>query len=195
MNPEVPVREVMDREFVGVSEGDELLATVEVLLEADASAAVVLRGSEPVGLCAQRDVLDLLVAGDDPDEATVGEAMTETVPTVRPDATLGEAMDRLSGTGTRRLVVSEGGRAEPVGMLSEHDLLAAAAYGTEEAGPLAETMPDAVAATGGTAVGMEARTESEDTYEDQGICERCGTLTRDLTAFNGQLLCADCRDV
>ena len=32
-------------------------------------------------------------------------------------------------------------------------------------------------------------------FSDQGICERCGALTSELASFNGQLLCADCRDV
>jgi len=32
-------------------------------------------------------------------------------------------------------------------------------------------------------------------FEDQGICEKCGSLRRNLTAFNGQLLCAECREI
>ncbi|MEF8787364.1 MAG: CBS domain-containing protein, partial [Haloarculaceae archaeon] len=47
----------------------------------------------------------------------------------------------------------------------------------------------------GTALAAEAETEAEDNFEDQGICEVCGTFTRDLSSFNGQLLCDDCRDM
>jgi formylmethanofuran dehydrogenase subunit E len=30
---------------------------------------------------------------------------------------------------------------------------------------------------------------------DQSICQECGALARDLSEVDGQLLCADCRDV
>jgi hypothetical protein len=48
---------------------------------------------------------------------------------------------------------------------------------------------------GSTATGSESQTASEDSFDDQGICEVCGALTHDLSAFNGQLRCADCRNV
>ena len=50
MNENVTVREVMEREFVGVSESDGVLETSELLLREGSDLAVVLRGSEPVGV-------------------------------------------------------------------------------------------------------------------------------------------------
>lgn len=190
MNTEVPVRDVMNREYVGVSESDDLVETVELLLREDADTAVVLRGSEPVGVVTARDVLALLVEGPDPQEATVGDAMTETIPTIRPEETVVTAADTMSAQSARRLVVTNG--TEPLGIITEHDLLATRTYeSTTEAEPTAPAVEPGVA----TARGMEAETEAEDSFEDQGICEVCGTFTRDLAAFNGQLLCADCRDM
>ena len=49
----------------------------------------------------------------------------------------------------------------------------------------------ALAAESGT--GVESETGAG--FEEQSICEGCGTLTGDLVAFNGQLLCGDCRDI
>ena len=188
MNTEVSVREVIDREYVGVSESDDLVETVEVLLRENADTAVVLRGSEPVGVVTERDVLALLVEGPDPEEATVADAMTESIPTIDPEVTLDTAADTMSARSARRLVVTNGG--EPLGVITEHDLLAtrthAPAEGVEEA---------PVGSSAGTAMAIESETEADDTFEDQGICEVCGTLTRDLTAFNGQLLCSDCLDM
>ncbi len=188
MNADVTVREVMDREYVGVSESDDLLETVELLLREGAETAVVVRGSDPVGVLTERDVLALLVEGPEPDEATVADAMTESIPTIGPDASLEAAADRMSGWEARRLVVTNGG--EPLGLITEHDLL------TTRTHEPARGMGEAPVESGpGTAMAVEAETEAEDTFEDQGICEVCGTFTRDLAAFNGQLLCGDCRDM
>jgi CBS domain-containing protein len=191
MKTEVPVREVMDREYVGANESDSLVETVELLLREEAETAVVLRGSEPVGVLTERDVLALLVEGPDPQTATVGDAMTESVPTVSPDTSLEAATDQMSTRSARRLVVTNGG--EPLGLITEHDLLA-----TRTRSPTAEHEQGETAgvdAGAGTALAAEAETEAEDNFEDQGICEVCGTFTRDLSSFNGQLLCDDCRDM
>jgi len=191
MNTEVTVREVMDREYVGVTESDDLVETVELLLREDAETAVVLRGSETVGVLTERDVLALLVEGPEPDEATVGDAMTESVPTVTPDASLDGAADMMSARSARRLVVTNGD--EPLGLITEHDLLT-----TRTHDPMAESEQPAVATVeggAGTALAAEGETDQEDTFEDQSICQGCGTFTRDLATFNGQLLCADCRDM
>jgi CBS domain-containing protein len=191
MKTEVSVREVMDREYVGANESDNLVETVELLLREEAETAVVLRGSEPVGVLTERDVLALLVEGPDPQTATVGDAMTESVPTVSPDTSLDAAADQMSTRSARRLVVTTGG--EPLGLITEHDLLT-----TRTHSPTAEHEQGGTAtvdAGAGTALAAEAETEAEDNFEDQGICEVCGTFTRDLSSFNGQLLCDDCRDM
>jgi CBS domain-containing protein len=188
MNTEVTVRETMNREYLGVSESDDLVETVELLLREGAETAVVVRGSEPVGVLTERDVLALLVEGPDPQSATVADAMTGSIPTIGPDASLAAAADRMSTREARRLVVTDGG--EPLGVITEHDLLTSRTR--EPTGTVGETHVDASA---GTAMAIDAETEATDTFDDQGICEKCGTLTRNLAAFNGQLLCGDCRDM
>lgn len=188
MNAEITVRDMMNREYVGVSESDDLVETVELLLREEAEAALVLRGSEPVGVLTERDVLALVVEGPAPAEATVADAMTESVPTVTPDTPLSKAADKMSAQDARRLVVSD--RGEPLGIITEHDLLA-----SRTPQPEAATPESIVAGTGGTAMAADTQREETDNYQDQSICEGCGTLTGDLASFNGQLLCSDCRDI
>ncbi|MFC6721950.1 CBS domain-containing protein [Halobacteriaceae archaeon SHR40] len=186
MNSDVTVRELMDREYVGVSESDGLIETVELLLTEDKETAVVLRGSEYVGVVTERDVLELLVSDQAPDEATVGDAMTDQVPTVSPEETVTEVADRLSTEPASRLIVTDG--AEPFGVVTEADLLAGQNYPEQTA---VADEPELVQS------GAETTTQSAsgEGFDDQGICEVCGSLARDLAAFNGQLLCADCRDM
>jgi CBS domain-containing protein len=201
MNAELSVREIMDREYVGVSESDGLVETVELLLEEQKETAVVLHGSEHVGVLTERDVLSLLVGDSDPEEATVADAMTEHVPTVSPEETVESAADRLSTESARRLVVANG--AEPLGVVTEEDLLAGRRYPTERSegpGEGATAVTGEAAATEAGTEALEQRSaetieQADDGFENQGICEVCGSLSRDLSPFNGQLLCPECRDV
>jgi CBS domain-containing protein len=190
MDPDLTVREIMDREYVGASESDGLIETVALLLEEDKETAVVLRGSEHVGVLTERDVLSLLVEGPNPAEATVSDAMTEHVPTVSPQETVSAAADRLSTEPARRLVVTSG--SEPLGVVTEEDLLAGRSYPTEQDEPLASVGEVPTGASGEATTRTEPNTDG---FEEQGICEVCGSLTRDLASFNGQLLCAECRDM
>lgn len=194
MNQDVTVREVIDDTYVGVSPSDGVRETVELLLRDGAPVAVVLEGSEAVGVCSDRDVLAMLVEGEDPGSATVDDAMTASVPTIPPDRTLAEARDRMATRSANWLVVTAGG--EPLGVLTEHDLLAGSTLGgTETASVADETAGQAAVVAETTAAGNDAETAQQDSFDDQGICEICGALTHDLSAFNGQLRCADCRDV
>jgi CBS domain-containing protein len=188
MNSEVTVRELMDEEYVGVSESDDLVETVELLLREGADAAVVLRGSDPVGVVTERDVLSLLVEGPDPRDATVADAMTEAIPTVPPDESLDGAADRMSAREARRLVVTNGGT--PLGIITEHDLLA-----TRTRVPGTPGGDESVAVeTGGHEPGA-APTNTGDVYEEQGICEVCGSFTQELISVDGQMRCGDCRGI
>ena len=125
MSASITVRDVMTREFVGVSEGDEVVSTARLLLEEGAECAVAMRGREPVGLLTERDLLAWFVggerggpasddsarntnAGSDPDTsddpAMVGDAMSTPVRTVPADDTLEEASREMSRRGVRWLV-------------------------------------------------------------------------------------------
>jgi CBS domain-containing protein len=189
MQSDVTVREMMDREYVGVSEADSLVETAELLLRENAGAAVVQRGSEHVGVVSQRDILALLVDGPDPEAAAVGDAMTESVPTIDPGSSLESAADRLATQSSGRLLVTNG--TEPLGFITERDLLATRTHQPGEAGA---TTPEAEAVNAAMH-DAETAAEVDEPFEEQGICEVCGTLTHDLSSFNGQLLCADCRSM
>jgi CBS domain-containing protein len=173
MSTDITVREVMIREFLGVSEGDDLLETVELLLDENADCAVVLRGRDPVGALNERDALSVLVGGTDPDAVTVSDVMSDGVVRVASDASLAAAAGAMVREDINWLLAVEN---EPVGVVSSYDIVAASTIAPDagEASPTAT--PDAAA------------------YDTQGICETCGTLARDLVNVNGQVVCANCRD-
>lgn len=190
MNEPVSVREVMNREYVGVSESDDLIETTELLVREDEPTALVLRGNDPVGVVTETDILAYLVAEGEPSSATVGDAMTDSLPSISPEARLPEARDRMAAWSTQWVVVVEDG--DPIGTLTAKDILSTARLESEITTPVED---EGRLATTGEAATANGTTASEDSFEEQGICSACGTLTRSLASVNGQLLCGDCRDV
>ncbi|WP_049913042.1 CBS domain-containing protein [Halococcus thailandensis] len=174
MSSAITVREIMTREFLGVSESDDLLETVELLLDEAADCAVVLRGPDPVGALDERDALSLLVGETDPAAATVTDVMDDGVVRVASDASLTAAAEAMAREEADWLLVVED---EPVGVVSAYDIATAST--------IAPVVGDGTVSTA---------TEPSPTYDTQGICEHCGTLTHDLVTVNGQSVCANCRE-
>ncbi len=194
------VRDVMTREFVGVSESDTVLGAVKLMDEEDAGYVVVLRGSQPVGIVTESDVLELVADERDPADVAVSAVMSDPVVSVDVDRALSDAAATMSREDIRRVAATSEG--ELVGVLSERDLIAASAS-LSGARTAREEAPDDVAFSnaGGTSMGAgsaggDARDEADRyEYADRSICETCGTLSRELANVNGQLICADCRGV
>lgn len=184
MNDDVTLRDVMAREFVGVSESDPVAGAAELLSAEGADAAVVLRGSEPVGVFAARDVIEVVAAGDDPGETPVSTAMSPPV-ALPAGASLADAIEAMADRDVTHVVVTD---AEDVaGTVEARDVVAAAAALRGEREPVASP----------TAGGGDDRVDAADAtdgFATQSICEVCGSLAHDLTNVNGQLVCSDCRE-
>ncbi|MEA1931883.1 MAG: CBS domain-containing protein [Euryarchaeota archaeon] len=183
----ITVRDVMNREFVGVSESDGLVEAAELMRSEPTEAVVVVRGSEPIGSLSTATALAAMLDGD-PGDRTVGDVMEPPVPTISPDASLADGTRQLIARGTTHLLVVDDD--EIVGLLTERDVLAA----TETAE--APTTATAAAGTGATEAaegGAEIDAEGATEESVQGICEGCGSLTPELSTVNGQLVCPDCR--
>ena len=131
MRTDTTVRDVMHREFLGVSESDALPEAAALMVEEGTNCLIVVRGGEPVGRLAAHDALGALLEaadGEGPTEempSTVGEAMGPPLPTVSPDDPLATLEERLVSEGTDRVVAVDDGEA--VGVVTDGDALAAGA--------------------------------------------------------------------
>ena len=180
MERDVSIRDVTAREFVGVSESDSVRSTVRLMYEEDVGSVLVMRGSTPVGIMTERDVLEMVAEGDDPESTLVSELMSQPVITMGASRPLADAAETMS-------------REEIVGVLTERDVIEAAS--TLQASRSLETeMNLEGVATAASAVETEADLP-EDEYGTQGVCELCGALADSLHDSNGQLVCSDCRQV
>ena len=209
MRTDTTVRDVMHREFLGVSESDRLMEAAALLVEEGTNCLVVLRGGEPVGRVACRDALDAVldagVSGKPANETspTVGSVMGPPLPTVALDDGLGAVEERFVSEGVDRVVAVDDGEA--VGVVTAIDLLAAGAPRTgngahemvgndKSLATNRRTETPVAEANGDTDPTVEAAsTDASDST--QGVCESCGVLVPKLVTANGQAVCPECRAV
>jgi CBS domain-containing protein len=212
MDNDVTVRGVITREYVGVSESDTVQDTVELMREEQASSVIVLRGSDPVGIVTEWDVMGLVADGADPAVTAVSEIMSSPVRSVAADTPLVDAAGIMSSENIRNLLVEGSDTGAAVGALTDRDVIAAVASlqksfgfatpgGTDtgtaprRGSPTAEDAAGTVRDRAETAsTGVNGNGEP-DAYANQGVCETCGTLTDDLRQINGQLVCPDCQEI
>jgi len=179
----VTLADVMNRDFVGVSESDDIVAAARTMRGAGESTAVVLRGSEPVGVVTAVDALDHFVDGGT--NETIADVMGPAPPTLRPEADVDDATTALSRTETDALLVANGDGI--LGVVTARDIA------TVPRGPGEAETTAAVVAQAAEGSGSAKAVEEPDSYSAQSICEACGGLARNLTDVNGQLLCPECK--
>ncbi len=123
----IRVGDLCIRRVVTVAPGDSIQAAVETMRREHVGDVVVVTpgttGLTPVGILTDRDVVIELLAEDvDPDRVTVGDCMSEAIITAREDEELLIALQRMAGTGVRRLPVVDAGGCL-TGILSVDDVI------------------------------------------------------------------------
>ena len=116
------VREVMSTELVTVAPSAMMSQAVGTMSKSRVGSVLVLEGGALLGIFTERDVVrafDQLHA-DPARVSPISRGMTRDPQTIDPDATVGEAMDRMLGGGFRHLPVMESGSL--VGIVSMRDL-------------------------------------------------------------------------
>ena len=116
------VRDGMSTVVLTVGPGHTLRNAARLMSERRVGAAVVLDpdGQGP-GILTERDVLDAIGRGEDPDTEHVGEHLTGDVVFAAPDWSLEEAAVAMVRGNFRHLIVCEAG--EIVGILSVRDVV------------------------------------------------------------------------
>ena len=191
MEPALSVRDVLTKDYVGVSESDTVLGAVQLMREERAGCVLVVRGTEPVGIVTEWDILGLVEREESPSETTVEDVMSTPVLTVDASLSLTDAATRMTTDRIRHLVVTN--EDELLGILTQRDVIAAA--GSFRGATASD--PDPVSNQLDTAEAQEDQllTNGGDEYTTQGVCEVCGSLAESLWESNGKLLCSDCRSV
>jgi CBS domain-containing protein len=126
-----------------VGPGHTLREAARMMTERSVGAAVVIDEEMPApGVVSERDIIDSLGRGEDPDAERVGTHRSDSVICAAPDWSLERAATEMSRRHIRHLVVVESG--ELVGVLSMRDIMR---VWTSEGATSSMTSPDSEAAS------------------------------------------------
>jgi CBS domain-containing protein len=116
------VRDGMSEVVLTVGPSHTLREAAAMMADKGVGAALVNDDERPVPcIVTERDILNSLGAGEDPDSERVGEHMSEGVVAASPEWSLEHAAAEMSTRNIRHLVVFDGG--ETVGILSIRDIV------------------------------------------------------------------------
>ncbi len=116
------VRDGMSEVVLTVGPGHTLREAAAMMTEKGTGAALVSDDETPVPrILTERDVLNSVGRGEDPDRERVAEHMSDSVIAASPDWSLESAAAEMSRRGIRHLVVYDDGRL--VGVLSMRDIM------------------------------------------------------------------------
>jgi CBS domain-containing protein len=116
------VRDGMSDVILTVGPSHTLREAAEMMVEKGIGAALVNDDERPVPcIVTERDILNSLGGGQDPDAELVAEHMSEGIVSAAPDWSLEHAASEMSTRGIRHLVVFDDG--DLVGILSIRDIV------------------------------------------------------------------------
>lgn len=116
------VREGMSSIVLAVGPGHTLREAAAKMTEKGTGAALVFDDESPAPrIITERDVLNAVGRGIDPDDAKVADHMSDSVISAPPDWSLEQAAEEMVKAGIRHLVVVDGG--ELAGVLSMRDIV------------------------------------------------------------------------
>jgi CBS domain-containing protein len=127
------VRDGMSRVVLTVNPGQTLRTAACLMAERKVGAAVVIDPEQPgPGIVTERDVLQSIAAGEDPDSETVAQHLSSDLTFASGDWSLERAAEAMVAGGFRHLVVVDG--SELAGILSMRDIVRCwvQAYATSE---------------------------------------------------------------
>jgi CBS domain-containing protein len=116
------VRDGMSKVVLTVGPGHTLRDAARLMADRRVGAAVVIDPDSPgPGIITERDLLESLGRGQNPDDERVAEHLTSDIVFAAPDWSLEEAAVAMVRGGFRHLVVTDGG--EVSGLLSMRDVV------------------------------------------------------------------------
>lgn len=115
------VKDIMTRDVISVSPETSVVEASKIMVSRDISSLLVKDGDSYIGVFTDRDVMKMVVAlGLDPAATMVREIMSSPLITIRMDAGVMEAAEKMRDEGIRRLIVNKG--AGVVGIITESDI-------------------------------------------------------------------------
>ncbi|MEW1752744.1 cyclic nucleotide-binding/CBS domain-containing protein [Streptomyces angustmyceticus] len=126
------VKDAMSTVVLTIGPAHTLRQAAQLMAARRIGAAVVLdNDNSGIGILTERDILNSLGAGENPDRETAQTHTTSDVVFAAPDWTLDDAADAMVRGGFRHLIVLDD--HEPVGVVSVRDIIRCWSAATERA--------------------------------------------------------------
>jgi CBS domain-containing protein len=115
----------MNTELLTIAPENTLREAAQRMSERNVGAALLLDAAigSYLGIITERDLLNAIAAGHDPDVQRVADSATSNIITVSADASLEQAAEKMMQGGFRHLLVVTSGDA--IGVVSMRDLVSA----------------------------------------------------------------------
>ena len=169
----VPVKEIIKYNAVTVSAETRIDKVAEKMCKIGTGSCIVLQNNVPKGIVTEEDLTCKIVARNKkPSEVFVSEIMTTPLITIDADTTVDEAAHIMVSRKVRRLPVVD--KQKVIGLVTIRDILPV----TSE---LNEIMSELLKFHSG-----------EESHDHPGVCDSCGTMSDDLQAVDGVMLCRKC---
>ena len=178
----IPVREIMNRDVIGVDPDDTAEVAAQMMNRYDVGNLVVIRSKKAIGIVTEEDLVRKLVSKNLlPEKVKIGDIMTSPLITVSPNTSLTSAMRIMLKNNIRRLPIVEDRKL--VGIITNKDLLSVSPELNRILIDLIEINRD---------LEMKVPEETSEKAVFQGKCDICGVLSENLREVDGMLLCEDC---
>ncbi|MFF8844690.1 cyclic nucleotide-binding/CBS domain-containing protein [Streptomyces sp. NPDC015127] len=115
------VRDAMSTVVLTIGPAHTLRQAASLMAARRIGAAVVLDGDLGLGILTERDILNSVGSGQNPDLETAGTHTTTDVVFAAPSWTLEEAAEAMAHGGFRHLIVTDNGG--PIGIVSVRDII------------------------------------------------------------------------
>lgn len=180
------VRDIMTSEGLATATLDTTLAEIaERMRDENVGAIPIVDEDEKLaGIITDRDIVVRAIAeGEDPNECTAEEILSEQLHTIDPDADLEDAADLMARHQIRRLPVVEDETV--IGMISLGDL--AVKSEEDEAADVLEDVSEGVRQAGGSQQGRrQAADRGESQAQSRGTSQRTGSVDSQFNAAGRQ---------
>lgn len=181
------VADVMTRDPVIAKPEDNLLKCAKKMVRKKVGSLVLVgKGKKLLGFIGQRDILWALIKKSKSDLGNIKaiDISPKKIITIRPKATLEEAISKMKKTKFKRLPVINEGKL--VGMITAKDILTFQPEVYPELDELAKIREE-------TAKLKRIKKAKDRAFMHRGICEECGEMGV-LYRVNGMLVCESCKD-
>ena len=117
------VRDVMTKDPVSMSSDVSVVEAAKAMSDFRIGSVVVMEKDQPCGIVTDRDITVRAVAtGSDPSRTRLADICTHDLASVRPEQSVGDAIQMMKSHDVKRVVVMTGGKLE--GIVSLGDLTA-----------------------------------------------------------------------